>query len=160
MVGLLHNLLRLRRPGCQATEATLRHDAPCIYNIGAEGSGMYEIDLTFDQIKDDDKSEFRFHLCQYFDAHFDFNFPFSPLVDFFAECVKETGAPVDVTLPDYYEFEDFVEGSMNIDGSEIRIYFEHSLSFISFEAKTPDGLTRLLIASQGQRFQHEGYDLE
>jgi len=121
---------------------------------------MYEVILAFDQIEEDDKAEFRFRLRQFFDALFDFNFPFRPLIDFLAECVRQTGVPVDVTLPDYGEFEDFVDGSMNIDGSEIRIYFEYSLSFISFEAKTPDGLSRLLTASQSRRFQHEGYGLE
>lgn len=121
---------------------------------------MYEVILAFDQIEEDDKAELKFRLRQFFDALFDFNFPFRPLIDLLAECVRQTGVPVEVTLPDYDEFEDFVDGSMNVDGSKIRIYFEHSLSFISFEAKTPNGLNRLLTASQGRRFQHEGYGLE
>jgi len=35
-----------------------------------------------------------------FDALFDFNFPFRPLVVLLAECVRQTCVPVEVTLPD------------------------------------------------------------
>ena len=150
---------------CTSGQALISEkEAPITSRAGGSsfgvGDGMYELIIAFDPIEEDHRAECRFRLSQFFDASFDFNFPFRPLIEFLAECVRQTGVPVEVSLPDYDKFEDFVEGFIRIDGSEVRIYFEHSLSFISFEAKTPDGLNRLLTASQGRRFQHKGYGLE
>jgi len=50
---------------------------------------MYCVVLTFSKIEDDDFAEDKFHTGQYFDASFDFNFPFRPLLEIVAECTVD-----------------------------------------------------------------------
>ena len=120
---------------------------------------MYEVVLAYERIEEDELSELRFHLCHYFDATFDFNFPFRPLLAFIAECLRQKGMNAEVKLPDYMEFEDFVDGSITVGSGEVAIYFEHSLSYISFASNSHEDLNLLAAASQGEKFQHEGYCL-
>ena len=120
---------------------------------------MYEVVLAFERIEEDELSKFRFHMCHYFDAAFDFNFPFRPLLSFLEECLRHEGVNAKVKLPNYLPFEDFVEGSISVGSSAILTYFEHSLSYISFTSNCIEDLNLLVAASQGKRFQHEGYGL-
>ena len=121
---------------------------------------MYEVVLAYERIEEDDLSELRFHMCHYFDAAFNFNFPFRPLLSFIADCLREENVNVEVNLPDYFEFEDFVEGRITVGGREVAIYFEHSLCYISLASNYHDDLIRLASASLGKTFQHEGYGLD
>lgn len=121
---------------------------------------MYSVVLAFSKIKYDSFDDSMFHTGQHFDAPFDFNFPFRPLLEFVAECLRQEGVTVDFSLPDYLEFEDFVEGYLRVDGREVAIYFEHSLSYFSLGSKSLEDLMMLVNASQGKVFQHEGYGLD
>lgn len=121
---------------------------------------MYEIQLAYGRIEEDELSGLRFRLCQYFNAMFDFNFPFRPLLAFISECLQQEGVHSEVKLPDFMEFEDFVEGSITVGSREVVIYFEHSLSCVLFQSNSQEDLNLLLAASQGRMFQHEGYGLD
>ena len=120
---------------------------------------MYDVVLNYDQIERDESADAKFHVCLQFDAAFDFNFPFRPLLAFIAECLRRQGVTTEVRLPDYFEFEDFVTGEFIVDGRETEIYFEHSLSYISFSSNSKVDLEQLITASAGRCFQHEGYGL-
>lgn len=80
---------------------------------------MYDIVLNYDQIEASDSAEIKFHLCLPFDAMFDFNFPFRPLLAFIAECLRRQSVSAEVKLPDYFEFEDFVTGEFIVDGRRL-----------------------------------------
>jgi len=121
---------------------------------------MYEIVLAYDRIEVGELSALRFHLCHYFDASFDFNFPFRPLLEFIAECLRQKGFNAEIKLPDYMEFEDFIEGSIAVGSREVAIYFEHSLSYFSLSSNSQEDLMMMVNASQNERFQHEGYGLD
>lgn len=121
---------------------------------------MYELVLNYDQIEASDSAEIEFHLCLPFDAMFDFNFPFRPLLAFIAECLRRQSVTAEVKLPDYFEFEDFVTGEFIVDGHEIGVYFEHSLSYVSFSSNSTAHLGQLATVSAGKRFQHAGYGLD
>ena len=120
---------------------------------------MYELVLNYDQIEASDPAEMKFHLCLPFDAGFDFNFPFRPLLAFIAECLRRQGVTTEVKLPDYFEFEDFVAGEFIVDGREIGVYFEHSLSCVSCSSNSRADLEQLITLSAGKCFQHDGYGL-
>jgi len=121
---------------------------------------MYSVILDFSKIKKDDFADSKFQTGQYFDALFDFNFPFRPLLEFVAECLRQQGVTVEISLPDYMECEDFVTGYLSVDGREVSIYFEHSLSYFSLASNSQEDLMMLVNASQGKVFQHEGYGLD
>lgn len=121
---------------------------------------MYSVVLAFSKIENDGFADSKFYTGQHFDAPFDFNFPFRPLLEFIAECLRQEGVTVKISLPDYMEFEDFVEGEFTVGGSEISIYFEHSLCYVSFAANSQEDLIMLVDASQGKVFEHEGYGLD
>ncbi len=123
-------------------------------------NAMYSVVLAYEKIKADDRAESRFHTSQYFETCFDFNFPFRPLLQFVAECLRQEGVTIDFSLRDYMEFEDFVEGSLRVDGREVAVYFEHSLSYFSLSSNSQEDLMMLVNASQGKVFQHEGYGLD
>ncbi len=121
---------------------------------------MYEVVLSCDGIEEHQESEFRFEVCHYCNRLFDFNFPFRPLIEFVAECLRGEGLEVELTLPQYVELEDFVTGNLIMDGRKIAIYFEHSLSFVSFASNSQKDLVMLINASKGKVFQHMGYGLD
>lgn len=60
---------------------------------------MYDIVLNYARIEAEDSAEAKFHLCLQFDAEFDFNFPFRPLLAFVAECLRRQGVTAEVKLP-------------------------------------------------------------
>ena len=121
---------------------------------------MYSVVVAFSKIENDGFADSKFYTGQHFDASYDFNFPFRPLLEFIAECLRQEGMTVDFSLPDYMEFEDFVEGSLRVDGREVAVYFEHSLSYFSLSSNSQEDLMMLVNASQGKVFQHEGYGLD
>lgn len=121
---------------------------------------MYEVVLNCYGIEEHEESEFRFNVFHYCNRLFDFNFPFRPLIEFVAECLRGNGVKVEPTLPQYIELEDFVTGSLIMEGREIAVYFEHSLSYVSFASNSQEDLMMLVNASQGKVFQHMGYGLD
>ena len=121
---------------------------------------MYEIILNYDQIAVNKSAEAKFHVCLYFDAMFDFNFPFRPLLAYISDCLQRNGVSTEVKLPAYMEFEDFVTGEFIVGGRQIGIYFEHSLSYVSFSSNSYADLEQIVAASAGKRFQHAGYGLD
>ena len=121
---------------------------------------MYSVVVAFSKIENDGFADSKFYTGQHFDASYDFNFPFRPLLEFIAECLRQEGMTVDFSLPDYMEFEDFVEGSLRVDGREVAVYFEQSLSYFSLSSNSQEDLMMLVNASQGKVFQHEGYGLD
>lgn len=121
---------------------------------------MYSVVLAFSKIERGGVAHSKFYTGQDYDACFDFNFPFRPLLDFLAECLRQDGMTVDLDLPDYMEFEDFVEGHLTVDGRRVDVYFEHSLSYLSLGSNSQAELIIVINASQGKVFQHEGYGLD
>ena len=121
---------------------------------------MYEVVLAYERIEEDDLSESEFRMCQYFDALFDFNFPFRRLLAFIAECLRKKCVTAKVRLPDYMELEDFIDGTITVGSGETAVYYEHSLSYLSFASNSQENLKVLVDASQNERFQHEGYGLD
>ncbi len=121
---------------------------------------MYEIDLACKWVEESKTSDAPFEVSQYFEAYFDFNFPFRPLLEFIRDCMRMKGSRVEIELPEYCKFEDFVSGSFIVQGRRIRIYFENSLAYMSFSSCNRGDLVMLLEASNGHRFLHVGYGLE
>jgi hypothetical protein len=48
--------------------------------------------------------------------------------------------PSSIQLPDYEDHEDFVEGILHFGGEELRVYYEHSLSYLSLSTNSHDTL--------------------
>ena len=51
-------------------------------------------------------------------------------------------------LPEYEPCEDFVEGSLQIGGEILHIYFEHSLGYLSLSSENREVLDKPLISLQ------------
>lgn len=47
-----------------------------------------------------------------------------------------------------------------VDGRDIGIYYEHSLSYVSFSSNSTADFGKLVTVSAGKRFQHAGYGLD
>lgn len=48
--------------------------------------------------------------------------------------------PSSIQLPDYEDHEDFVEGMLHFGGEVLRVYYEHSLSYLSLSTNSDDTL--------------------
>ena len=48
--------------------------------------------------------------------------------------------PSSIQLPDYEDHEDFVEGMPHFGGKVLRVYYEHSLSYLSLSTNSDDTL--------------------
>lgn len=130
---------------------------------------MYEIRLAFEEIEEagphsgvesDKFDDLKFCVSQHFDACFDFNFPFRPLLLFIRDCIKQQKNAVELILPVYGEFEDFIDGHITLGDRTIAVYFEHSLACLSFASDKREDLETLVAATTGQSFQHVGYGLK
>ena len=130
---------------------------------------MCEIHLAFEEIEEngpgkgietDWPDECRFRVSQSFEACFDFNFPFRPLLTLIRDCMRMKESHVELVLQEYGEFEDFVTGSFDVASRKIAVYFEHSLAYLSFASDCRQDLELLIETTNGQDFQHEGYGLE
>lgn len=116
---------------------------------------MYALPVEFNKAEDTKGWE----LSLYVDRHFDSNVPFRPLLLFITESVRSQGIDADLLLPDYYPWEDFVEGTLKIRSFEIRVYFEYSLSYLTLIAEQSDGLKMVEACTHGKVFLHEGNGL-
>lgn len=75
---------------------------------------MYKLLLDYHDIDEVKSSDVPFHVCLQFDAAFDFNFPFRPLLEFIRARVSEHAGTAKLVLPDYIVFEDFVVGELKL----------------------------------------------
>ena len=121
---------------------------------------MYRLVLEYGEIEEAKSSDVPFHLCLQFEATFDFNFPFRPLLEYICDCVRKKIRSAELILPEYLEFEDFVEGEMKLPDRSIGIYFEHSLAYLSFSSEHQEDLEFLVSSSGGLALQHPGYGLD
>lgn len=79
--------------------------------------------------------------------NFNYTTPFRAMLVEIAEALGEHPAH-SLSLPDYIADEDFVEGTLLFDGASLRVYYEHSLSYLTL-ANTD----RELLATVAQRVQ-------
>lgn len=120
---------------------------------------MYIVRLEYGKIEEAESADCQFRVCHYFDACFDFNFPFRPLLAFIRDGMRTKESRVELVLPEYFEYEDFVEGCFDLGDRQIGVYFEHSLAYVSFAADHPECLTLLKETTEGSVFRHDGYGL-
>ena len=60
---------------------------------------------------------------------FDYSTPFREMLAGIAG-ILNLDVPASIELPTYEEYEDFVEGTLQFGDETIRIYYEHSLSYL------------------------------
>ena len=70
---------------------------------------------------------------------FDYTTPFRALLDEIAQALGQE-AQHDLQLPPYVVGEDFVEGTLRFGSSPLRIYYEHSLSYLALMADSESTL--------------------
>lgn len=121
---------------------------------------MYQLLLDFDEIDEVKSSDVPFHVGLQFEAAFDFNFPFRPLLEFIRARVSEHAGTAELVLPEYIEFEDFIVGELKLPDRTIGVYFEYSLCYLSFSSPRREDLELLVNCSHGLAFHHEGYGLQ
>src|SRR5579859_7524541 len=73
---------------------------------------------------------------------FDYSTPFREMLTGIAAVLNQE-APTSVELPDYETFEDDVEGELRFGDQAIRIYYEHSLSYLSLMSDSPNTLRKI-----------------
>jgi hypothetical protein len=70
---------------------------------------------------------------------FDYSTPFRAALAEIAEVLNRE-RPSSLRLPGYEEWEDFVEGILQFGNSKIRVYYEHSLSYLTLFSSSEDVL--------------------
>ncbi len=130
-----------------------------MYKIGLALGGIEE-GGTGKGVEAGDPERLRFRVRQFFDACFDSKFPFRPMLEFIRNCIERNENAVELVLPEYCEFEDFVTGRIVLADRQIAVYFEHSLAYLSFSSDTRQDLELLIAVTEGQEFQHLGYSLK
>ena len=133
---------------------------------------MYEIPINFKVAVDDHRNEANRWAAELeVGCGYDTNVPFRPLLALIIECLHEHGFATELTPPDYYDFEDFIEGSLlihfdeEIDGTtvvqsfKLFVYFEYSLSYLSLSAEHEIGPRIVEACTSDRVFLHEGYGL-
>jgi hypothetical protein len=73
---------------------------------------------------------------------FDYTTPFRLLLSEIAERLGQN-SEVDLVLPAQGEYEDFVEGTLRFGDSQLRIYFEHSLSYLALMNDSEETLQKV-----------------
>ena len=61
---------------------------------------------------------------------FDYSTPFRAVVSEVVAILGQT-SPAVLDLPPYHPDEDFVEGSLRVGGSSLKVYYEYSLGYLS-----------------------------
>jgi hypothetical protein len=64
---------------------------------------------------------------------FDFTTPFRTALKDMTEALSR-GIPSSIELPEYQANEDFVEGTLQVGSEVLRVYYEHSLSYLSLSS--------------------------
>jgi hypothetical protein len=57
-------------------------------------------------------------------------------------------APSSIRLPAYEEYEDFIEGTLQFRDETLRIYYEHSLSYLALGSESEDTLRDVAVRLQ------------
>ena len=73
---------------------------------------------------------------------FDRSTPFRQMLADIADALSEE-APTSIRLPGYDAAEDDVEGAMQFGNDSIRIYYEHSLSYLSLMSDSANTLCKI-----------------
>jgi hypothetical protein len=79
---------------------------------------------------------------------FDYTTPFRALLSDIAEALGQHPQN-DLELPPYEAWEDFIEGTLRFGSLSLRIYYEHSLSFLALTNDSQDTLQ--VVADRIQR---------
>jgi len=78
----------------------------------------------------------------------DYTTPFRALLSDIAEALGQDPQN-DLELPPYEVWEDFVEGTLRFGSTPLRIYYEHSLSYLALMTNSQDTLQ--IVADRIQR---------
>ncbi|MDH2383551.1 hypothetical protein [Bradyrhizobium sp. CER78] len=81
---------------------------------------------------------------------FDYTTPFRALLSDTAQALGQD-PQTDLELPPYEDFEDFVEGTLRFEGTMLRIYYEHSLSYLALISDSQDTLQVVADRIQASR---------
>ena len=73
---------------------------------------------------------------------FDYSTPFREMLADIAEALNQD-APTSMELPGYDVEEDDVEGAMRFGDEDIRIYYEHSLSYLALMSNDAGALLKI-----------------
>ena len=73
---------------------------------------------------------------------FDYSTPFREMLTDIAAVLSQE-APTSVELPGYHLLEDDVEGALRFGDEPIRIYYEHSLSYLSLMSDSAKTLSKI-----------------
>jgi hypothetical protein len=79
---------------------------------------------------------------------FDYTTPFRALLSDIAKALGQDPQN-DLELPPYEGWEDFVEGTLRFGSTSLRIYYEHSLSYLALMTNSQDTLQ--IVADRIQR---------
>jgi hypothetical protein len=75
---------------------------------------------------------------------FDYSTPFREmLTDIAAVLNQNQQTPTRIELPAYQALEDFVEGELRFGDESVRIYYEHSLSYLALMSDSPNTLRKI-----------------
>jgi hypothetical protein len=66
---------------------------------------------------------------------FDYTTPFRTALNDMAQTLGH-GSPSSIELPEYQAHEDFVEGTLQFGDEVLRVYYEHSLSYLSLSTSS------------------------
>ena len=78
---------------------------------------------------------------------FDYSTPFREMLTDIAT-VLDREAPTSVELPNYEDFEDFVEGELRFGDESIGVYYEHSLSYLALMSDSAKTLNKIAARLQ------------
>jgi hypothetical protein len=73
---------------------------------------------------------------------FDYSTPFRKMLASIADALGQEAFAC-IKLPAYEDYEDFVEGTLQFGDETIRIYYEHSLSYLVLTSDSADTLRRI-----------------
>jgi len=73
---------------------------------------------------------------------FDYSTPFREMLADIAEALNQD-APTSMELPGFDAEEDDVEGAMQFGNEQIRIYYEHSLSYLALMSNNANALVKI-----------------
>jgi len=73
---------------------------------------------------------------------FDYTTPFRAALAEMVDVLSRQ-APSSIRLPDYEDWEDFVEGSLQFGGTTVHVYYEHSLAYLSLTSPSEDTLREI-----------------
>ena len=78
---------------------------------------------------------------------FDYTTPFRSILADMAVALSQL-VPSSIQLPAHEEHEDFVEGTLQFGDETLRIYYEHSLSYLTLTSDSEDTLRDVAVRLQ------------